>query len=452
MEDLNGRSIFEEEVLNRFIEDNSYFKSAVPYIQPKYFADVGNSIVFDKMKSHFINAGRPPNLRELVILIKEEPQAQRETAIQALKKIRGTDNTERIGQDLLIEKTEEFIKKAIHTESLVKGAEGMGTNNQTLLAESFTLAEEAQKVSLDMDFGTSVFELEKCVTYYQDDTQGLVPPIPSFQNLMGRGFLPKTLHTFLAPPGIGKSATMSAFAVEFLKMGQDVVVFTLEMDEEEWLKRIYANLLDVPIRSLEYASLEELQIKFNKLVDKESYGTLTVKEFPSYAVTPIQIQNFLERYKTEFGTEKLVVFVDYLGLMSSARLPANTQSYEYIKSITAELRGVAQKLKIPMITAHQLNRGAVNNLEAGQDTVSDSAGISMFSDSMIFLLQTKEWKEEGKIRVNFEKNRMTGLTRHFDIGFDYEKMRFRDVFGEVTATNVNTGLEGLQRNPLKSVL
>jgi len=74
------------------------------------------------------------------------------------------------------------------------------------------------------------------------------------------------------------------------------------------------------------------------------------------------------------------------------------------------------------------HNSAVGNLEAGQEAVSDSAGISMFSDSMIMLLQTKEMKEHGEILVNFEKNRMTGKTFSFKIGFDYSKMRYEDRF------------------------
>lgn len=430
--EINARGLFEEEIIHRLIKDPSYFGSATPYMKPKYFSEVGNSIIFDAMQTYYADTGVKPNLRELVVLIKDEPQAKKTVAVEAIKKIMGSET--HINRDLLIEKTEDFIRKAIHTESLILGAEGMGENNDKKLSESFKIAEEAQKVSLDMDFGTSVFDVEECVAYYQDDTQGIVPHIPSFDKMMGRGFLPKTLHTFLAPPGVGKSATMSAFACQFLKMKLDVVVFTLEMDEAEWLKRIYANLLNIDIALLEHNDPMSIKAKFDEI--KGGIGSLVVKEFPSYAVTPLQIQNFLEKYAESSGVKKPVVFVDYLGLMSSSRMPVGTASYEYIKSITAELRAVAQKVEIPIITAHQLNRSAVDNLEAGQASVSDSAGISMFSDSMIFLLQDRAWKQRGEIRVNFEKNRMTGQTTMFDIGFDYKKMKFVDKFH----SKVNTGL------------
>jgi replicative DNA helicase len=117
--------------------------------------------------------------------------------------------------------------------------------------------------------------------------------------------------------------------------------------------------------------------------------------------------------------------VDYLGLMNSARLrPGMVNSYELIKSITAELRSVAQTRDLKIFTAAQLNRSAVGNLEAGQESVADSAGISAFSDGMIFFLQTKEMKELGEIIVNFEKNRYDGKTYSIKIGFDYTKMKF----------------------------
>lgn len=440
MSDINARGIFEEEVLYRLINDGGYFGSVVPLMKPSYFSEVGNSMLFDKMQKYYVETGEKPNLRELIVLIKDDPRAQQDVSVDALKKVQKSEV--HINESLLINKTEDFIRKAIHTESLILGAEGMGENNDKKLAESFRIAEEAQKVTLDSNFGTSLFDIDDCIEYYQDDSQGLIPLIPSFDYMMGRGFLPKTLHTFLAPPGVGKSATLSAFACEFVKQQKDVVIFTLEMDEAEWLKRIYANLLDIDISNLEFLDPSVIKDAFEK--NKDDFGTLMVKEFPSYAVTAIQMQNFLEKYMVKLAkdrteatgklvttamvAENLVVCVDYLGLMSSSRMPTGTASYEYVKSITAELRGVAQKLEIAILTAHQLNRSAIDNVEAGQASVSDSAGISMFSDSMIMLLQDRDRKLRGEIVVNFEKNRMTGKTNTITMGFDYQKMRFVDSF------------------------
>lgn len=423
-EEFNTRTIFEEEILNRAINDKEYFSSAVPYIKPKYFSDIGNSIIFREIHKFYSETGVKPNIKDILLLIKDTPKNERSLAIESIKKILKSET--HADSKLLISKTEDFIKRAIHTESLILGAEGMGENDDKKLLKSFQIAEEAQKISLDEDFGTSIFDLEKNISYYQDDYKGLLTGIKSFDKMIGKGFREKTLHTFLAPPGIGKSATMASMAAQFLKQGRDVVIYTLEMDESEWLKRIYANLLNIEIYLLETVSPVVIRENFNKI--KVSIGTLTVKEYPSYTLNSLQILNHLEKYKNKTGIKDPIVFVDYLGLMNSSRLPTGTQSYEYIKSITAELRSVAQRLNITIFTAHQLNRSAVGNLEAGQEAVSDSAGISMFSDSLIFLLQTKQMKEMGEIMINFEKNRMTGKTYSFKIGYNYTLMRFEDRF------------------------
>jgi replicative DNA helicase len=302
----------------------------------------------------------------------------------------------------------------------------MGENNETKLLKAFELMEEAEKVTLDEDFGLSLDEINEMVEYFNEDYDGLLTGIKSIDRMLGKGIYPKSLTTFLAPPGIGKTAAMIAFLCQFLRQGKDCVFISLEMSEKELMKRVYSNLLDIDIHLLDSIDPTVIQDRYNSI--KEGLGKLTVKEYPSYSASALNIESFLEKYEQKTGIDKPIVFVDYLGIMNSARLKSsNVNSYEYIKSITAELRGVAQERDLQIFTAGQLNRNAVGNLEAGQETVADSAGISAFSDAMIFLLQTKTMKEEGKILMNFEKNRYSGKTYSFEIGFDYSHMRFEDL-------------------------
>ena len=142
--------------------------------------------------------------------------------------------------------------------------------------------------------------------------------------------------------------------------------------------------------------------------------------------------------------------VDYLSLMSSDRLKATDNSYGYFKSIAEELRAVAQKMNLIMFTPMQLNRSAVNNLEADQGAISDSMGVYMAADSAFIISQTPEYKDQGKMRISYVKNRMSGQTRFFEIGYNYDYFRvddrFRDVShiqgtGDVTQELVNMGLD-----------
>ena len=59
----------------------------------------------------------------------------------------------------------------------------------------------------------------------------------------------------------------------------------------------------------------------------------------------------------------------------------------------------------------------------------------MILDSAFIIAQTPEMKEQGKMKINWVKNRMSGKTWSFDIGFDYHKFRFIDSFN-VAGENV----------------
>ena len=426
MENIKTTEILEEEIIYNLIENSEYFTSVIPYLEDQHFSEIGNKNIFNTIKEYYAKTGRKPNLKETVVLLKDLKRQIRIKSSESLKNI--LNSKSHINDELLIEATEDFIKKAMHTKALILGAEAMSENNKDKLSESYAIAEEAQKFTLNTDFGTEIEDIEKSVKEYNDNENCLITTIKSFDKMIGHGFKNKTLNVFLAPPGIGKSAALADFATRFVLQQENVIIFTLEMSESEWMKRIYANILNIDIALIENVDIEVLKDRFNNL--KNKIGKLVIKEFPSYTVNPLHLSNFIEKYSLKKDIKNPVIIVDYLGLLNSSRLPASTQSYEYVKSITAELRSVAQKLELKIFTAHQLNRSAIGNLEAGQEAVSDSAGISMFSDTMMFLLQTKEMKNKGEIIVNFEKNRLSGKTYSFRIGFSYSKMRFEDRFKE----------------------
>ena len=99
-----------------------------------------------------------------------------------------------------------------------------------------------------------------------------------------------------------------------------------------------------------------------------------------------------------------------------------------------------------MITALQLNRNAINNLETDQSSLSESMRILMTLDFMAILAQTPQMKDEGKLKVNIVKNRFSGKTYSFDINFDYNKFRFVDNYNiegqNVSQQNLKDPLTG----------
>ena len=307
----------------------------------------------------------------------------------------------------------------------------MGEHNQDKKMESFSLAEESVKVSLDSDFGIFIDEIDKRFEDY-GVKKGLKTNIQSFDDIIGDGYTTKTLHLIAAASGVGKSAMLCSLGVQFLLQKRDVVIISLEMAESEFFKRIDANLFSVKIKELPHIEKQVLKNEYENL--KDDIGQLVVKEFPAGGLTPLGLQSYLEKLKNEKGILSPVVMVDYLSLMSSDKLKLSDNSYGFFKSVAEELRAVAQKMNIIIFTPMQLNRSATHNLEADQSAISDSLGVFMTCDSAFIISQTPEYKEQGKMRISFVKNRMSGQTRWFEIGYNYEYFRIEDNF-----TNTKSG-------------
>ena len=107
---------------------------------------------------------------------------------------------------------------------------------------------------------------------------------------------------------------------------------------------------------------------------------------------------------------------------------ANVSSYEKIKSIAEELRGLAVELVVPIITATQINRSGAASSDVSMENVAESFGLPATADSFLALIRTDELDELGQMMVKQLKNRYADMTqnRRFVIGVDRTKMRLFD--------------------------
>ncbi len=421
LEDKNVKALLELEVNLSLLNDSEYFGSVIHHLKKEYFSDVSQGVIFDTIKNHYQDFQEIPSLKDIIIQHKNSDQKTKDLVKTGIKEL--NTQTEQVNKDLLIKQTELFIKDAIFTKAIIKGADALGAHNQEMKMESFALAEESVKVSLDSDFGVFLEDIDQVFEEFKEKP-GIKLNIPSFDNMIGQGYTPKTLHSAMAASGVGKSAAMTAFAVQFLLQKKDVVFVSLEMSEAEVSKRIYANLYDVNISSLPDMEKEVIKAQHNQI--KDHIGQLVIKEFSAGGLTPLGLDGYLNKLQIEKNIKEPLVIIDYLGLMASDRMKNADNSYSYYGSIAEELRAIAQKRNLVMFTPLQLNRNAINNTEADQSSLSESMKILMTLDSAFIISQTPEMKDTGKMKINFVKNRMAGKTWSFDISFDYSKFRFID--------------------------
>jgi len=416
----NPKELLESEIINYLINDKNYFENTFSYLKDDYFSPE-YQVFYKAIKEYYSEYKSNPSIKELILLFKDKPKKDKELLKEKIDELKYKDAE--VNEDFLIQSTEKFIKQKIFEQAIITGAESLSHKDENKFHKSFQLAEEAVKVSLNTDFGTELYDIDKRFEEYLPQN-GLKLGIQSFDKVIGDGYTPGTLHLIISPSGVGKSAMLSTFAVQFLLQKRDVVLLSLEMSEAQFYKRIDANICDINIHDLGVIDKEVLKMKYNQ--NKENLGNLIIKEFPAGSLTPLKIDAYLNKLKNEKGIDTPVLMVDYLTLMKSDLVKQGENSYGYFKSVAEELRSIAQKRGIIIFTPMQSNRSSVNNLEADQSTLSDSMAVYMTADSAFMILQTPEMKQQGKMKINFVKNRMSGRTVSFDINYDYNKFRILD--------------------------
>ena len=164
-------------------------------------------------------------------------------------------------------------------------------------------------------------------------------------------------------------------------------------------------------------------------IRKKTSGKLIVKEYPTVQAGAGHFRHLVKELGMKRKFVPNVIFIDYINLcLSMVYRGANVNSYEKIKSIAEELRGLAVELVVPIITATQINRTGASSSDVSMENVAESFGLPATADLFLALIRTDELDELNEIMVKQLKNRYADITqnRRFVLGIDRSKMRLFD--------------------------
>jgi hypothetical protein len=109
------------------------------------------------------------------------------------------------------------------------------------------------------------------------------------------------------------------------------------------------------------------------------------------------------------------------------------------KYVSEELRNLAEELNVFFITASQLNRSAVEEIEFDHSHISGGISKINTADNVFGIFTSRAMKERGKYQIQCMKNRSgAGAGQKVDLDYNIETMRITD-----------PGLENQDRGPAK---
>lgn len=230
-----------------------------------------------------------------------------------------------------------------------------------------------------------------------------------------------------ARPGMGKTAfALNIAAQSAIKADASVMIFSLEMSQEQLGQRLLAMEAKVESEKLKKGTLElkdwdSINLALNQL----NATKIVIDDTPGVSI--MEMRNKCRRMKAEMGLDLIVV--DYLQLMTfDGRTDSRQQE---ISALSRHLKLLAREMNCPVIVLSQLSR-APEQRQDKRPMLSDlreSGSIEQDADIVIFLYRDDYYNENtekpGVCEVNLAKHR-SGPTDRIELTWVARYTKFSD--------------------------
>ena len=287
------------------------------------------------------------------------------------------------------------------------------------------LIKDAVQISLTKDLGIEYWEDPRARLMALKDGNGQVST--GWANLDRKlfgGFNRGELNIFAGGSGSGKSLFMQNLAVNWTMAGLNGVYLTLELSEGLCAMRLDSMVSEIPTKDV-FKDLDTLEMKIGMAGKKA--GSLRIKYMPAQSNIN-DIRSYIKELQVKIGKKLDYICVDYLDLLMpvSAKVSPNDQFIKD-KYVSEELRNLAKEMDFIMVTASQLNRAAVEEIEFDHSHIAGGISKINTADNVIGIFTSRAMRERGRYQIQFMKTRSSsGVGQKVDLEFDNNSLRIRD--------------------------
>lgn len=415
--------------------------------RPQYLTSVGGDFftnpdiqyLANNAKLFFQEYKESPSCEQMKSLIKGD---KKELAPEIVDSIYDVDIVA-YDDEWLSRTTEGWIKFRALNHNLFAAATLVKTTDITLdnvneiVEKAAAMVGDTNLISFDRDLGDDFFDIES----HKNIKENKVPSPWEYWNKCSHGGLDhKTLTCYIGGTNVGKSIVLCNDAANYVRMGKNVLFITCEMAKEKVTRRISANLFDMNLE--DYDKLVEdpqkVKKKLKQLANSNPFielGKLRIKELPTGQGTVFDVERYIKEVQETYKYKVDVVIIDYINIMCNYRQPNSENTYLKIKTLAEDLRGIAVKYDVLVVTASQIGRNALDSSDINLTDISESMGLNHTCDNVIGIIQTEEmrigelingeavpyyWMKVLKIREG------EGKGTKFRVDINYNKMKLTE--------------------------
>ena len=288
------------------------------------------------------------------------------------------------------------------------------------------LVKKAVQIGLQKDLGTDYFADPRARLEGIKDKNGQVSTgWPSLDKKLFGGFNRGELNIFAGGSGSGKSLFLANLGVNWCLAGMNVLYLTFELSEALVSMRVDSMTTDIASRDI-FKSIDDVEMKV-KMIGKKS-GAFQVKYMPT-GKNANDLRAYIKEYEIKTGRKLDVVLVDYLDLMHPNAVKISAENlFVKDKYVSEELRNLAMELNTVFVTASQLNRSSVEEIEFDHSHISGGISKINTADNLIGIFTSRAMRERGRYQIQLMKTRSSsGVGQKIDLEFDVDSLRIRDL-------------------------
>lgn len=422
-------------VLWGLIYNDDFCRKVIPFLKDEYFQEHHHKIIFNKVNDYLDKYNSQPSKEALIIDIEQQNDIGDDAYSQCISTLNDLyvekDRKENI--EYLSDLTEKWVQDSAFFNVLMDATQAIdGDKDKVSKSGIPDRMSEALAITFDNSIGHAfIDDAEERYEFYHKKESRIKFGLDMFNKITKDGMPTKALGVLMSSNTGGfKSGTMCSMAADNIRNGIDTLVITCEMSEERWTERVDANLMDVEIDDLKLLG-KATYLKKIEAIKKKCTGKLVVKEYPTATAHTGHFRFLLKELQQKHNFKPKIIYVDYLNICASQRLPASAvaNSYLYIKAIAEELRALAVEFDVAIWTATQGGRQVANSSNVEISDVSESYGLPATADLFIGIITTEELDEQGVIMYKQLKNRFgdININRTFLVGVNKAKMQLYDV-------------------------
>lgn len=241
---------------------------------------------------------------------------------------------------------------------------------------------------------------------------GIPTGLVRFDNYIG-GIMPTEFGVVAGKTGVGKTATILAFAIHAWLIGKSVMFATGEMSKELIEFRMDSNLAGIPVQKFRTGDVDKKELRrWHSTIERLKTtlpGYFEVISFPrNFNIGDIES----EIVRVEEMKERKIdlLCIDYINIMNPiSKKGSSTKEWTEQAEVVWDLKGMAADLNLPVWTAGQIRDAGYDVDKLELDHLKYARAISETAPIVVGLVQMQDDQMENRIQFQVLKMRNAPL-------------------------------------------